>query len=530
MSDFERAGCRGDEAYKSLANLVHVAAQVHGERVFIEDGNQRVLFSDVPALVDAASASLIALGVEHGDRVAIWAPNHPQWIIAALALQSVGAARVPINTRYRGDEASYILAKSGARVLITIHGFLDTDYLELLAAADHPVELEHVILLEGEREDALSWAELIERGRMTMPELVQERRESVRPDDLCDILFTSGTTGQPKGVVSTHAQNLRVFRDWSEVVGLKAGDRYLIAMPFFHAFGYKAGWLACLMMGATVLPEPIFDPERLLNRVGRDRVSVLPGPPALYQSILARADLSDFDLSSLRLAVTGAAVIPVTLIEEMRDRLGFETVITGYGLTETTGVVTMCRHDDDPKTIATTSGRAIPGVELKVVRLNGSESARGEAGEIMVRGYNVMSGYWDEPEETRKTITSDGYLHTGDIGLLDERGYIRITDRKKDMVIVGGFNVYPAEVEQVLARHEGVAQAAVVGVFDARLGEVCKAFVVAREGYDKASEELLDFCRLRLANFKVPRQVEWVDQLPMNASGKVQKYKLRERR
>jgi len=192
--------------------------------------------------------------------------------------------------------------------------------------------------------------------------------------------------------------------------------------------------------------------------------------------------------------------------------------------------VTMCRHDDDPKTIATTSGRAIPGVELKVVRLNGSESARGEAGEIMVRGYNVMSGYWDEPEETRKTINSDGYLHTGDIGLLDERGYIRITDRKKDMVIVGGFNVYPAEVEQVLARHEGVAQAAVVGVFDARLGEVCKAFVVAREGYDKASEELLDFCRLRLANFKVPRQVEWVDQLPMNASGKVQKYKLRERR
>ena len=529
MSDFDRVGCRGDEAYKSLPNLVQVAADIHGDRVFIEDGDQRILFSEVPSLVAAASASLIALGVEHGDRVAIWAPNHPQWIIAALAIQSVGGALVPINTRYRGNEASYILTKSGAHVLITIDGFLDTDYLALLEAADDRPELSHRVLLEGASDQALGWAEFLELGSTVSTELVVERRQAVKPDDLCDILFTSGTTGQPKGVECTHAQTLRVFRDWSEVVGLCANDRYLVAMPFFHAFGYKAGWLACLMMGATVLPEPVFDPERLLRRVGRDSVSVLPGPPALYQSILARADLSDFDLSPLRLAVTGAAVIPVTLIKEMRDRLGFETVITGYGLTETSGVVTMCRHDDDPETIATTSGRAIPGVKIKVVRRDGSEAARGEAGEIMVCGYNVMRGYWDEPESTAQIVNDEGYLHTGDIGILDGRGYVRITDRKKDMVIVGGFNVYPAEIEQVLCRHEGVAQAAVIGVSEERLGEVCKAFVVAREGYEGSSDELFEFCRARIANFKVPRSFVWLDALPMNASGKVQKFKLRDR-
>ena len=529
MNDFEQAGCRGDEAYQSLPNLVHLAADFHADRVFIEDGQTTIHYSELPALVDAASASLIALGVEHGDRVAIWAPNHPQWIIAALAIQTVGAALVPINTRYRGDEASYILFKSGAQVLITIDGFLDTDYLALLDAAETQAELSHKVLLEGASDQALGWAEFLELGSTVSTQVVAERRQAVKPSDLCDILFTSGTTGKPKGVECTHAQTLRVFRDWSEVVGLCADDRYLVAMPFFHAFGYKAGWLACLMMGATVLPEPVFDPERLLRRVGRDSVSVLPGPPALYQSILARADLSDFDLSPLRLAVTGAAVIPVTLIKEMRDRLGFETVITGYGLTETTGVVTMCRHDDDPETIATTSGRAIPGVKVKVVRRDGSEAARGEAGEILVRGYNVMRAYWDEPEHTAQTLNEEGYLHTGDIGILDGRGYVRITDRKKDMVIVGGFNVYPAEIEQVLCRHEGVAQAAVIGVSEERLGEVCKAFVVAREGYQGSSDELFEFCRARIANFKVPRSFVWLDALPMNASGKVQKFKLRDR-
>jgi acyl-CoA synthetase (AMP-forming)/AMP-acid ligase II len=311
------------------------------------------------------------------------------------------------------------------------------------------------------------------------------------------------------------------------VVGLAPGDRYLVAMPFFHTFGYKAGWLACLMSGATVLPEPVFDPARLLARVSAERISVLPGPPALYQSILARPDLDRYDLSSLRLAVTGAAMIPVDLIERMRAELGFSTVITGYGLTETTGVATMCRHGDDARTIATTSGRALPGMEVRIVDGSGAELATGVAGEIMVRGYNVMLGYDGDPEGTAAAINGDGFLATGDIGVLDERGNLAITDRKKDMIIVGGFNVYPAEVEQLLCQFPGVAQVAVIGIPDDRLGEVAKAFVVAAPGAAIDPQAVLNWCIERIANFKVPRQLELIDELPRNASGKVQKFRLR---
>ncbi len=299
--------------------------------------------------------------------------------------------------------------------------------------------------------------------------------------------------------------------------------------PFFHAFGYKAGWLASLLTGATVYPHAVFDAEAVLARVPRDRISMLPGPPALFQTVLARADLDTFDLSSLRLAVTGAAAIPVSLVEAMRDRLGFETVITGYGLTEACGIATMCRHDDDPHTIATTSGRAIPGIEVLAVDDAGKEVPRGEPGEIVVRGYNVMLGYFDQPEETAEAIDADGWLHTGDIGVMDERGYIAITDRKKDMFIVGGFNAYPAEIESLMSRHPAIAQSAVIGVPDDRLGEVGWAYVILRADVPDVTEgELIAWCKEQMANYKVPRRVLFVDALPLNATGKVLKYELRE--
>jgi HIP---CoA ligase len=277
-----------------------------------------------------------------------------------------------------------------------------------------------------------------------------------------------------------------------------------------------------------VLPQAVFDAGAVLARIGRDRVTVLPGPPALYQSLLARPDLGEHDLSSLRLAVTGAAVIPVELVHRMRRELGFETVITGYGLTEATGIATMCRAGDDPETIATTSGRAIPGVEVIVRDDSGAEAPPGRSGEVLVRGYNVMRGYLDDPEATAAAIDAGGWLATGDIGVLDARGNLRVTDRKKDMFIAGGFNVYPAEIEHVLHAHEGVALAAVVGAADERLGEVGVAFVVARAGARLVPDELLAWCRERMANYKVPRRIVLVDALPTNASGKVMKFQLRE--
>lgn len=525
----EDEGTRGDLEFGTIPRMLELAVARHGDAVAIEDAETALTFEQLAARVRVAARALIAAEVSAEDRVAIWAPNIWEWIVAALAAHSVGGVVVPINTRYKGAEAAHILKKSGAVALFTVTDFLATDYVALLRAVDEELPaLRTTIVLRGTAPGCASWAEFLASGAQVAEAVAAARAEAVEPDDLCDILFTSGTTGQPKGAMCTHAQTLRVFRDWSDVVGLRAGDRYLVVLPFFHTFGYKAGWLSCLMMGATILPEPVFDVDVVLRRVGEDRVSVLPGPPALFQSILAHPELDSFELGSLRLSVTGAAVIPVELIHRMRDRLCFETVITGYGLTESTGVVAMCRHDDDPKTIAKTSGRAIPAVELRVVGPDDQELDRGQAGEIVVRGYNVMQGYLDAPEETAGAIDAEGWLHTGDVGVMDERGYIQITDRMKDMFIVGGFNAYPAEIETLLLRREDLVAAAVIGVPDERLGEVGLAFVVPAPGASPSAEELIAYCRETMANFKVPRRVEVVDALPRNATGKVQKFKLRE--
>ena len=522
---------RGDLEFGTIPGMLAKSAERFGDAYAIEDGDVRITYRALLGRVDEAARALVALGVEHGDRIAIWAPNTWAWIVCALATHSVGGVVVPVNTRYRGIEASYLLQKSGARVLFTVSGFLDTDYVKLLREGGEPVPtLLHTVVVHGVAgEGCLSWGNFLERADETSSTTLEARKARVQPTDLADVLFTSGTTGKPKGAMCTHAQNLRTFRSWSDVTGLTHTDRYLIAMPFFHSFGYKAGFLSALMMGATVLPEAIFDVSRILARIEKDRVSFFPGPPAIYQSLLLHGDLAKHDLGSLRVAVTGAAVIPVQLVKDMRERLGFKTVITGYGLTETTGVVTMCRHDDDPETIATTSGKAIPGVEVIVVGADGKPVAANEPGEILVRGFNVMVGYFDAAEETAATIDAEGYLHTGDVGTLDERGYIRITDRMKDMYIVGGFNAYPAEIEQVMLKHGEIGEVAVVGIPDERMGEVGMAFVVPKPGASPTCESLLAWCKENMANYKVPRRIEILSALPRNATGKVTKFELRER-
>ena len=524
---------RGDLEWGTTPRLVADSARRFGAQEAIVDGDVTLTFADLETAVRDAARAFMAVGIGPGDRVAIWAPNCWEWVVAALGLQSAGAVLVPLNTRFKGREAAYILGRSHARALITTRGFLDTDYVALLHdavdVAQELPDLETTVVMRGEAPDGtVGWQAFLEGGSAVAPEAAAAHAESVEPTDLSDVLFTSGTTGNPKGVMCTHAQTLRTYRDWSEVVGLRAGDRYLVVNPFFHGFGYKAGWLAGLMMGATILPQPVFDVPEVFARIPRDAITVLPGPPTLYQSILNHPNFGTADLSSLRLAVTGAAVIPVELIRRMRDELTFETIITGYGLTEATAIATMCRYDDDPETIATTSGRAIPGAEVRVVDEQGAEVPAGAAGEVVVRGYNVMQGYLDDPDATAEAIDGEGWLHTGDIGVMDDRGYLRITDRLKDMFIVGGFNAYPAEIENALLRNDAVAQAAVVGVPDDRMGEVGMAFVVLRPGATATSDEIVQWCRGEMANFKVPRFVEIVDELPLNATGKVLKYELRD--
>jgi acyl-CoA synthetase (AMP-forming)/AMP-acid ligase II len=326
-----------------------------------------------------------------------------------------------------------------------------------------------------------------------------------------------------------HAATVKAYQTWSELVGLRHGDRYLGVYPFAHSAGLHSVLLACVLQGATLVPHPVFDVPTVLRRVEEERITMLPGPPAVLQSILDHPDRDAHDLSSLRLTVTGAAVVPVEMVKRLYEELPFENIVTAYGLTESTGFATSCRYDDDPETIATTCGRAIPDVEVVVADEKGSEVSRGQPGEVLVRGYVVMAGYIGDADATAATIDADGWLHTGDVGVMDESGYLRITDRIKDMFIVGGFNAYPAEIEQVIHEHPSVSQVAVVGVPDDRLGEVAKAFVVLRAGKVLDSTEFATWCRERMASYKVPRTIEVLDALPLNATGKVVKFELRAR-
>lgn len=511
----------------TLPHVLESAVQRYASRTAVVDGERALSFTELQRRVFEAAAAFLARGLSAGERVAIWAPNSTEWIVAALGALSCGSIIVPLNTRLKGREAAFILRRSRARFLVMAGDFLGTHYPGQLRDQELS-ELEHRVVLGAADSGMESWPQFLAHGTVVTEDEVRERSARVRAADVADILFTSGTTGEPKGVLSTHEQNVRVFRTWSEVVGLTHTDRYLIVNPFFHSFGYKAGWLACLLQGATMYPLPAFDAARVLECIERERISVLPGPPTVYQSLLAHDSLPRRDLASLRLAVTGAASVPPVLVTRMRSELKFKSVLTAYGLTESTGVVTVCPHDADDETVATRCGVPIPGVEVRCVDAQGNSVPAGEPGEVTVRGYNVMRGYFEDPKATAQAIDREGWLHTGDVGVLDERGYLRITDRIKDVFIVGGFNCYPAEIERLLCEHPAIAQVAVIGVPDERLGEVGKAYVVLRPGAQAGSGELIAWARANMANYKVPRQVQIVAALPVNAAGKVQKFALRE--
>ena len=467
--------------------------------------------------VHRAAAALITLGVQPGDRVAIWSPNTWHWVVACLAIHHAGAAMVPLNTRYTAAEASDILARTEAPVLFAMGRFLGNDRAADLDRDALPA-LRHIVRIPIDEADG-TWDEFIERGSdLKGTAAVVARAAAVTPDDVSDILFTSGTTGRSKGVLCAHRQSLSGSASWAANGKITSDDRYLCINPFFHNFGYKAGILACLQTGATLIPHLTFDPLRTLKAIEQHRITVLPGPPTIYQTLLDHPARHDYDLSSLRFAVTGAATVPVLLVERMQSELDIDIVLTAYGLTEANGMGTMCRADDDAVTVATTCGRPFADFELRI----------GDGGEVLLRGPNVMLGYLDDREATAAAIDTDGWLHTGDIGEVDERGNLRITDRLKDMYICGGFNVYPAEIEQVLARLDGVADAAVIGVPDQRLGEVGRAFVVTRPGSELDEESVIAYTREHLANFKAPRSVRFVEALPRNAGGKVVKPELRE--
>ena len=469
--------------------MVLSAADRFGDAEAVVDGPLRLSFAEVAHRVRCAAGAFAKLGVDKGDRVAIWAPNSAHWMIAAFGVLTAGGIVVPVSTRYKQAEAADIITRSGAKAVLIEKGFLGQDFT--VPAGVPAIDLKSGFLSEGEP---------FER--------------EVGGTDIADIIYTSGTTGRPKGVMMNHLQNLRMYTEWCDLADLRPGDRYLIVNPFFHTFGYKAGCIASFIRGATMLPVPVFDVDRVVELIAAEKITMLPGPPTLYHSLLAVSDKSK--LATLRAGVTGAADIPVELVRRVHEELPFRTLATGYGLTEA-GTATLSRPGDSFDDVATTAGVPCDGVEVRIA----------DDGEVLVRGYSVMQGYFDDPAATAQAIDTDGWLHTGDLGSFTESGRLKIVGRKKDMFIVGGFNAYPAEIEGFLMEHPAVAQAAVIGVPDERLGQVGKAFVVLKNGSELPTEDLIGWSRDRMAGFKVPREVVIVEALPLNGTGKVMKDQLR---
>jgi HIP---CoA ligase len=505
---------KAPEDVDTIAALVADRAKRWRHDPAIVDGGHQITFGDLGVRAATVAGALVERGVNRGDRVAIWAENRYEWIVSALGLHLAGAALVPLNTRFKAREVADILSRSKARVLISTGSFLGVDYpLALDAFATHLPDLTEVYALgPTESPRARPWDELLAGD----PGLGWMRGAMVTGEDMCDVLFTSGTTGVPKGAVCTHASTVRASATLAGVVGLRRHDRYLIINPFFHAFGYKAGWLGCLLTGAIAYPMAVFDVTQALRTVERERITVFPGPPTVFWSVLESDEWQDTDLSTLRMTITGSTGVPASLLRRMRDDLGFRDICVGYGLTEANGLGTMCRPADPIDVVANTSGRLIPGMELRF----------GKDSEILMRGH-LMKEYLDDPRATAEAIDNDGWLHTGDIGALDADGNLIVMDRKKDMFVVGGFNVYPAEIEAVLVEHPQVSRAAVIGVADERMGEVGKAFIVPAVVGELDADELLAWCRERMANFKVPRYVTLCTELPVTANGKVRKDALR---
>ena len=473
--------------WQTIPEMVLSAADRFGDAEAVVDGPLRFSFTDVVERICCAAGAFADLGIRKGDRAAIWAPNSAEWIIAAFGLLTAGGVLVPVNTRFKTEEAADVITRSAAKAVLVQKGFLGQEYTA-------PTGIPAIEL----KSDFLSSGSPFERA--------------VSGTDISDVIFTSGTTGRPKGAMMNHQQTLRMYEEWATLADLREGDRYLQINPYFHTFGLKAGLITSFLRGATMLPVAVFDVDTAVDLIERERVTMLPGPPTLYHSLLAVPDKAR--LSTLRAGVTGAADIPVELVRRIHDELPFQTLMTGYGLTEA-GNVTLSRPGDSFEDVATTAGLPCEGVDVSIA----------DDGEVLVRGYGVMQGYLDDPAATAQAIDDDGWLHTGDLGNFDSAGRLRIDGRKKDMFIVGGFNAYPAEIEGFMLEHPAVAQVAVIGVPDQRLGQVGKAFVVPKTPVSE--QDLIAWSRDRMAGFKAPRYVEFLDELPLNATGKVMKDQLR---
>ncbi|MFB7469919.1 AMP-binding protein [Kitasatospora sp. NPDC056184] len=506
------------------------AVAAHPDREALVDvpSGRRWTYRELAAEVDRLALGLLGLGVRTGDRVGIWAPNCPEWVLTQYATARIGAILVTVNPGYRAHEVEYVLRQSGIRTVVAVPGFKTSDYAGMLAeAGPRCPELRDVLLIGSP-----GWAELLaagERGDRGRPAAIGA---GLSPDDPINIQYTSGTTGFPKGATLSHRNILNNGYFVGELCGYTEADRICVPVPFYHCFGMVMGNLAALSHGAcVVIPAPAFEPVATLRAVAAERCTSLYGVPTMFIAELNDPGFADHDLSSLRTGIMAGSPCPIEVMKQVVDRMGMRDVSICYGMTETSPVSTQTRAEDPLERRVSTVGRVGPHLEVKVADPETGETVpRGTPGELRTRGYSVMLGYWDQPDRTAEAVDAEGWMHTGDLAVMDEEGYLNITGRLKDMVIRGGENIYPREIEEFLYTHPDIQDVQVIGVPDAKYGEELMAWVRLRPGAPELTAEALRaYCAGRIAHYKVPRYVHLVDEFPMTVTGKIRKVEMRER-
>jgi acyl-CoA synthetase (AMP-forming)/AMP-acid ligase II len=514
----------------TIGRMLADNAGEYAHRVGVVDGNHELTYAELHTHARALAKALVAAGVKRGDLVAAWAPNGWRWVVMVHAVWLVGGAIVPISSRLKVLEAGPILERTGAQVLFTVAECAGIHFIDSLHATygrdlGRLPTLRHLIRLDLEH-GPNGFDSFVETGSRVTDADLDAIIAAVQPGDTSEVIFTSGTTGAPKGVQLDHQQLLRAYWDWSGTGSLNSLDNYLVITPFSHGFGLNAGIIASALRGMSMVLLEIFEPSRALELIRRYGISVMGGPPNLYARLMDQPSVVDDPPKTLRVAFMGAASVPAEILRRARSVLGVKRAINAYGLMEAC-VVSMTRAEDDEIVISTSTGRVMPGMEVKIVDDDGQDVPAGTAGEILTRGYGVMLGYWHDAAQTEASMEPGGWFHTGDVGVRDAAGNITIVDRKKDMFICGGFNAYPAEIEDLLLKMGPISAVSVVGIPDAARGEVGVAFVVPSTGKTISEEDVVGWAKQNLAGYKVPRRVFIRDALPLNGNGKVMKDVLR---
>ncbi|SFL57673.1 AMP-binding protein [Pelosinus propionicus] len=514
------------------------------EALVYSDLNLRYNYEEFRGACNQVAKGLMKLGVQKGEHIAIWATNVPQWVITQFGSAKMGAVLVTVNTNYKIFELEYLLKQSDTTTLILIKGTKSSDYISMLYQLCPELHnckpgelksqrlpfLKNIIVIDEEKYPGMfTWNEVLDIGSTVTNEELASREESLDPDDVISMMYTSGTTGFPKGVMLTHNNLIGNACSLAECLDFTDNDRLCIPVPFFHCFGCVLGTMACVVSGATMIPIAIFNPIKVLETIEKESCTAVHGVPTMFIMELEEMERNQYDTSSLRTGIMAGSPCPIEVMKKVVNTMGVREITITYGQTEASPGITMTRTDDPLELRVTTVGRALPNVEVKIIDSEtGKQVPVNVQGELCSRGYNTMKGYYKMAEATAAAIDNDGWLHTGDLAVMDENGYCKITGRLKDMIIRGGENIYPREIEEFIYTHPKVKDVQVVGVPSEKYGEEVMAFIQIKQGNSITEEELKEYCREKIARYKIPKYIAFIEEYPITASGKIQKYKLRE--